>query len=649
MRLLLHRFCYFLRLAGLSGLLLVLTIGSGRAQAPFFGPILVVGNGASGAETYAGRTATDAQGNVYVVGTFGGRLLFGTQPLNSRLSNLDVLVVKYDAVGNYQWAVSAGGDLPDHGTGLALDASGNVYLTGTYASPAQFGAIALPAPAGRADVFVAKLDPAGNWLWAINGGGPADDYSAALAVDAAGTLTVAGSFGGASATFGAASLANPSSGTAAQAGFVARLSLGGNWLTANAIVGLGTTVPTGVVLDAAGSAYVCGSFAGASVAFGSTTLPNANANASTTDSFVAKLTPAGSWQWATRGGGPGNDRAQALVVDGSGLVYLTGGFSGSAAFGATTLASQGTASDIYVAALDATGAWRWATRAGGSDDEAGSDLALDGTGRLVITGEFFSPSAQFGPTSLALSGTQGQSDAFIAKLDAAGTWQWALGSSGAGEEIGHALALDIDGGMYLMGTYLGAGQLGTIPLPGTQPVNKVFLTKVYDKGPLAVVNTLVPGTGVPGQTVAITGSGFVGVTAVLFNGRLAASFAVQSPTQLTAVVPAGVTTGPVSVRTAAGTGISQTVFTPTALSSAVATAHPGALSFSPNPATHAIFIPGLPAGTRVQLLDALGRVARETIGSVVGEVSVLGLVPGLYTLRVIDAQGFPQLGRVLIE
>lgn len=647
MRLPLLRFHHLRQLPGLVGFLLAGTIGFGQAQTPFFGPASAVGSALSGAEAYSGSTATDAQGNVYVVGTFGGRLLFGSQPLTSRLSNLDVFVVKYDAVGNYQWAVSAGGDLPDYGLGLALDANGNVYLTGTYASPAQFGAITLPAPAGRTDVFVAKLDPAGNWLWATTGGGTGEDNGAALAVDAAGALTVAGSFGGTSATFGPTQLANPAAPTAARAGFAARLSAGGSWLSATAIAGPGTTTSDDVALDAAGNAYVCGSFAGASATFGSITLPNAAA--STTDSYVAKLTPAGSWQWATRGGGAGPDRAQAVAVDGNGLVYLTGGFSGSAAFGATTLASQGTAFDIYVASLDATGAWRWATRAGGAAAEAGSDLVLDGLGRPVITGEFFSPIAQFGPATLALSGTQGQSDAFLAKLDAAGVWQWALGSSGAVEESGHALALDVDGGMYLSGTYLGAGQFGPTTLPGTQPISRVFLTKVYDNGPLAVVGTLAPGTGAPGQTVTVTGSGFVGVTAVLFNGQPAASFAVQSATQLTAVVPTGVTAGPVSVRTATGTSASAMAFTPTALSAATAATHPSGLALHPNPATSYVRLASLAPGSAVQLVDVLGRVAREMAVSAAGEISVRGVTPGYYLLRATDAQGRPVAGHVVVE
>ena len=625
----------------LASLLALLFSASAHAQTPFFAPTVTsVGTATTGGEAYAGSTATDAQGNVYVTGTFGGRLSFGALTLSSRLSNLDVFVAKYDVAGNCQWAVSAGGDLPDYGMGLALDATGNVYLTGMYASPAQFGPqIALPAPVGRADVFVAKLDPAGNWLWATNGGGAEDDNGAALAVNAAGTLTLAGNVGVGPTNFGPVPLAN----SAARAGFVAHLDANGNWLAAAAIEGAAIE---DVALDAVGNAYVCGSFAGASVRVGSSTL--VNAAASTSDSFVAKLTPAGSWQWATRGGGGGPDRAQAVAVTGNGEVYITGGFSGSAVFGPAVLASQGPAFDIYAASLDATGAWRWATQAGGTDAEAGSDLALDSSGQPVITGEFFSPSIQFGATAFALSGTQGRSDAFVAKLDAAGAWQWALGSSGAGEETGHALALDADGGMYLLGTYLGVGQFGAATLPGASFFSRVFLAKVYDQGALAVVATLAPSSGTPGQAVTLTGSGLAGTTAVWFNGRPAASFAVQSATQLTAVVPAGVMAGPVSVRTAAGTSNSSTSFVPTVLSVGQLP-RTSQMALHPNPANSDVFASGLAPGRAVQLVDALGRVVRETTVSGTGAVSVLGMAPGHYLLRTTVAQGRQVAGRVLVE
>ena len=621
------------------------TAGSATAQAPlpFFGPVLSIGNTQSGV-AYPGQVAADAQGNVYASGTFGGTVYFGNQALSSRLSQLDVFVVKYDALGHVLWVASAGGDGPDYGSGLAVDARGNVYVTGRYGPAAAFGALTLPAAAGRNDAFVAKLSPAGQWLWATHGGGTDDDGGTAVAVDAAGTVTVLGLFRSATVTLGTTQLTNSAPAAFPVATFLGRLTADGSWLSAVAVGQPGNVSGAGLALDAAGNAYVSGSFAGASAGFGGVTL--ANAAPGTYDAFVAKLTPAGSWQWAARAGGPGHDHARGLAADATGRVYVTGGFSGPAAFGATTLATQGPGSglDVFVAALAADGTWRWATPAGGSGSKASSGLALDAAGGVVVTGEFFSPNLRFGATTLATTGPN--SDAFVAKLDAQGGWQWALGSSGDEEEIGYALAPAADGSTYLLGSYRGRAVLGSTTLPGTQPFEKVFLAQVYEAEPLALT-ALAPSSGAPGQTVTVAGRGFVGVTAVLFNGAPAAAFAVQSATQLTAVVPAGVTPGPVSVRTGAGAGSSPVPFQPTAL--AAASPSVAGLALYPNPASAWVHLPGLPVGTGVQLLDAWGREVRATVLTAAARVSVRGLAPGFYLLRAKSAQGLWFAGRVAVE
>ncbi|MCC3155400.1 T9SS type A sorting domain-containing protein [Hymenobacter sp. BT770] len=654
-----------LRSAGTFRLLALLAlcwvVGPVAAQqaAPFFSSAISVGL-TQGGESYAGATATDAQGNVYITGTFAGTLTIGGQTFTSRASHFDLFVAKYDAFGNNLWAVSAGGDSDDRANGLVLDASGNVYISGSHATEATFGTITLPNAVGQpgatwySDAFVAKLDGAGHWLWATHAGGSGDDYGTDLAIDANGTLVLAGGFDSPTATFGAVQLTKASSVSFTPDLFVARLSATGAWLGVTAIGGTGAEEMGGVALDAAGNAYVCGAFTSPTIAFGSTVLSNANPSPGTTpatsDLFVAKLTPAGTWQWATRAGGTSYDRAAGIAVDATGRAYITGGFgNGTTAFGPTSLTNSGTANtlDVFVAALDAAGAWRWATQAGGPDAEAAMALALTAADEVVITGEFLSRSAQFGPLTLANTSAASQSDAFLAKLDAAGAWQWALGTSGTGDESGTALILDPYGGIGVLGIYWGPATFGSTTLAGNAIFSNVFLAKIYESGPLAIT-ALAPSSGAPGQTVTVTGSGFVSVTAVLFNGTPAASFAVQSTTRLTAVAPTGATAGPVSVRTAGGTGSSATVFTPTTALSAAA-AGSRLFTISPNPASTYIRVPGQPAGTRVQLLDALGRVAREITISADAQVSVLGLAPGLYTLRATNAQGRPVLGRVLVQ
>lgn len=652
------------RVAGTFHLLILLALCgavapvAAQTAAPFFGSAISVGL-TQGGENYTGATATDTQGNVYVTGVFAGRLAIGTQIFNSRASHFDVFVAKYDASGNNLWAVSAGGDSDDRAYGLALDGSGNVYISGSHATAAYFGAITLPNAVGQpgstwySDAFVAKLDAAGNWLWATHGGGSDDDYGTDLAIDATGTIVLVGGFNSPTATFGAVQLTKASAVGFTPDIFVARLNASGAWLSATAVGGTGYEEVGSVALDAAGNAYVCGSFGSPSIAFGGIVLTNANPNSGTTpatsDLFVAKLTSAGTWQWATRAGGLSYDRANAIAVDAAGRAYITGGFgNGTTAFGATSLTNTGTSVtlDVFVAALDDAGAWRWAQAAGGTDGEAAVALALTSTNEVVITGEFLSRSIQFGPTALVNTSAADKSDAFVAKLDASGGWQWALGTSGAGDESGLALTFAPDGSIGVVGNYWGPAMFGSTTLAGNAVFSNVFLARVYESGPLTIT-ALLPNSGAPGRNVTVSGTGFVGVTAVLFNGLPAASFAVQSATQLTAVVPVGATAGPVSVRTAAGTGNSTTVFTPTALGAATAAGR--SFGISPNPASAYVLVPVQLAGSQVQLLDAMGRVARETTVSAAGAVSVLGLAPGLYTLRATDTQGHLPAARVVVE
>ncbi len=656
----------FLRFAGPVRLLTVLALcgaaGPVAAQqaAPFFSTTMPVGL-TQGGESYAGATAIDAQGNVYVTGVFAGKFVIGGQTFVSRASHFDVFVAKYDASGNTLWAVSAGGESDDRAYGLALDAGGNVYISGSYSTEAAFGPVTLPPAVGQpgstwlSDVFVAKLDGAGNWLWATHAGGADNDYGTDVAVDAAGTIVLGGGFNSPTATFGAVQLTKAGSGGFAPDLFVARLSANGTWLSALAIGGTGAEEMGGLALDAAGNVYVCGAFSSPALAFGGVVLANANPSPgtgpATTDLFAAKLAPTGTWQWATQAGSASDDRAAGIAVDATGRAYIAGGFGpGATAFGATSLTNAGTANtlDVFVAALDASGAWRWAAQAGGTDGEAATALALTATNEVVVTGEFLSRRAQFGAGALGNTSAAGRSDAFVARLDAAGAWQWALGTDGAGDESGTALALAPDGGVEVLGIYWGPASFGPTTLAGNAVFSNVFLAKVSEAAPLAVT-ALTPSSGAPGQSVAVTGAGFVGVTAVLFNGTPAASFAVQSSTRLTAVVPAGVTTGAVSVRTGVGTGSSPTPFQATALAAAPAAAAGSGIISYPNPATDWVQLLNLPTGTRVLLLDGLGRVVRQTTVSATAQVSVKGLVPGLYTLRAADAQGRPFTRRVAVD
>ena len=105
----------------------------------------------------------------------------------------DAFIAKLDPSGNLLWAVQAGGSRIDFGSDITLDGSGNAYVTGSFGSTAAFGSVSLTA-SGSHDIFVAKLDPSGNWLWTVQAGGNHSDISCGIALDGAGNACVAGNF-----------------------------------------------------------------------------------------------------------------------------------------------------------------------------------------------------------------------------------------------------------------------------------------------------------------------------------------------------------------------------------------------------------------------------------------------------------------------
>jgi hypothetical protein len=176
--------------------------------------------------------------------------------------------------------------------------------------------------------------------------------------------------------------------------FVARLDPTGHWQWATHATTAKAAYGHGIVLDPAGNAYVTGAVAGQQVQLGSLTL---NSTDDSYDLFVAKLTPAGTWQWAVRGGSPAADAGSGLVRDASGELTVTGSFSQKATFGKLPPLTAVGKTDLVVARLSSDGSWRWALGggSGGDDYVAGVALGPDGTAR--IAGSFESTSLVLGP------------------------------------------------------------------------------------------------------------------------------------------------------------------------------------------------------------------------------------------------------------
>jgi hypothetical protein len=300
----------------------------------------------------------DASGNVHTVGYFQGTVDFdpgaGTSNLTSA-GSFDVYIWKLDSNGDYVWAKRIGRTNSDFPSAIAVDASGNVYTTGTFESWVDFdpgAGTAYLTAAGDYDVFVSKLDSSGDYVWAKRMGGTDFDYSNSLAVDASENVYTAGRFQG-TVDF------DPGAGTSnlTSAGdydiFVSKLDSSGDYVWAKRMGGTGYDEANSIALDATGNVYTAGEFLG-TVDFDPGAGTSELTAAGGRDVYVSKLDGSGDFVWAKGAGSTGSDRSDAMTADASGQVYAIGTFQGTVDFdpgaGTSALTSVGS-SDIFVLKL----------------------------------------------------------------------------------------------------------------------------------------------------------------------------------------------------------------------------------------------------------------------------------------------------------
>jgi hypothetical protein len=385
------------------------------------------------------------------------------------------------------YATYLGGSSFDEGAGIAVDATGAAYVTGRTGSSNFPTAHPLqPMLSGFSDAFVAKLSADGtNLVYATYLGGSITNGGRGIAVDTTGHAYVTGfttspdfptTPGAFQVTYGGADCAVGGCGDA----FVAKLSADGAALVyATYLGGSSTDEGNGIAVDITGAAYVTGFTFSPDFP---TVHPIQPAYGDGGDAFVAKLNAAGSaLVYATYLGGSGFDHSGGtfgdatgsggIAVDATGAAYVTGQ-TGSADFptvhplqptfggGSDACIVEGTpCGDAFVAKLNAAGSTLvYATYLGGSSDDGGAGIAVDATGAAYITG--FTTSPDFPTQHPVQSAYGGFGDAFVAKLNAAGSalvYATYLGGSsgdggaGSGGDKGTGIAVDATGAAYVTG------------------------------------------------------------------------------------------------------------------------------------------------------------------------------------------------------
>lgn len=432
--------------------------------------------------------AVDATGNAYVTGSTNSST--ATFPTTvgafdtTQNGQVDAFVTKINATGSalvYSTFLGGGGD--DQGLGIAVDGTGNAYITGVTDSG---GATPFPTTAtafqdtlaGLTDAFVTKINADGSaLLYSSYIGGSLDDQGSAIAVDSGDNVYVTGwtESGGATA-FPTTGGSFDETFNGVRDAFVSKFDptqvIAADTLVYSTFLG-GTESDEGrgIAVDAALRAYVTGVTDSGAVTPFPTSVGAFDTTANGgTDAFVTRLDNVGATlEYSTFLGGAQDDRGNDITVDTGNNAYVTGE-TGSAGFPTTVGAFNtilGTIPDAFVTKVNATGsALVYSTYLGGNGTDRGFGIALDGVGNAYVTGET-------GSTNFPTSGSPFQAalsvapDAFVTKLNTTGTalvYSTYLG--GSQDDIGHAIAVDPLDNAYITGETASGGAV-VRPFPTT--------------------------------------------------------------------------------------------------------------------------------------------------------------------------------------
>ncbi|MDR1405753.1 MAG: hypothetical protein LBI89_00935 [Prevotellaceae bacterium] len=425
----------------------------------------------------------------------------------------------------WQWAVQAHGAADNRIGGTACDTARNIYLTGSFSDSIRFGSFHL-ASKGEEDIFLLKLDPEGNVLWAKPAGGPGNDYPTAMTVSPAGMLYTAG-FHGRNIAFD-----SWQSGEKNYNLFISLYAADGELKWVKSFGAKRSDYITSIAVDSLGSVYFGGYFE-RQLRLDEQHIIKAN---KASDAFIGCLDSLGTLLWIKSFGGLGDDRVSALHVKDSllwiaghctaamhlgtatisplnnehhavfmaccspageilrvhgnvsgraatadciiglegGKSIVAGNFSDSLFLDNTVLESYGSR-DMFMAAFDSAGGLLWQKQIGSAAYDQLFDILHHPWGHIIITGLYSAPLI-FDRDTIGLNNSY--CDVFAASFDGKGRLQEINVMGGKAEEFPRALTHDREGHVYIAGLFRDTTTLrhATLTSAGTE---EIFLAKLY--------------------------------------------------------------------------------------------------------------------------------------------------------------------------
>ncbi|HYE77418.1 MAG TPA: hypothetical protein VEI97_05490, partial [bacterium] len=421
--------------------------------------------GAAVNDTRCWGVAVDGAGNTYAVGFFSSGANMGGGPRTTN-GNLDIFVAKFDPAGTYLWDRTFGSTGQDEARAVACDNAGNVVITGIYTGTINFGGGGRPAVTGF-DAFAVKLDPSGVYGWDKTWATVGDDLAWGAGMNAAGTeVAITGKHAGGLDFGGGFRSGNRR--------FVVRhnMATGAYVWDAPWTVTQGINVYGDCEYDASGNLYVMGHYESGND-FGS----GPQGTFGSDDVFLCKFTAPGTFAWVQVFGGPSTEVGQALAIDSAGNPIVA-----HKSFGTMTyLSGMATGANQGVVKFNPAGTrlWDYFFLSGGSN----WGLAVDGADNIAFTGGF-TGSVNFGGGLRSAGGGFGS---MLVKLSSGGVYIWdAIFAAGSGVNYSFGLDSAPDGSYRVAGNFTG--------------------TKDFDPSP-ATFNVTAAGSGSSAHLCRINGNG----------------------------------------------------------------------------------------------------------------------------------------------
>jgi hypothetical protein len=457
--------------------------------------------GSSGGNEYGNKVALDSSGNIYIAGSASANWTGpgGEPPKNPYSGASDILVIKLNKTGVYQWHSFFGSVNNDYASSITVDQGGNVYVTG-HSRDTGWGA-PKNTFSGMRDIVVLKLDTDGAYQWHTFHGSFEWDEGYGIVVDGAGNTYVAGY---SNVTWGAPLHAHsPDPGVSRQDIVVLKLDSTGLlqwntfWGSSTPLgwsdVAEGVDIALGIARDDAGNLYVTGRSYNSWQGGNSNTIdplhPHSYAGGGSTylgniDIMVLKLDNAGAYQWHTFYGGPDEDRpipsppdfinyfhrgdyANIPILDDNGNIYVSGYsyYSWQGPGGTNPLHPHSGDYDIMVLKLNSAGVYQWHTFYGSAQGDYGDGPVLDGEGNFYQAASS-GASWQGDNNSNPLHPHSGSIDITFLKLNSAGAYQWHTFYGSSAVDYGYGLVLDGARSLIAVGasnaSWLGDGNAGPL-------------------------------------------------------------------------------------------------------------------------------------------------------------------------------------------